>query len=152
MSKRILTNDEIWERKRTERQAQRKISSIGITVAWSRNGNPLLEAIATFADNALPTTETFKTRCSGSGYDKLSTVMSDVFEHFLGYKLEESERFTAPEAVPYGISKYADDRRHYAGGVGINCYTRIATFIGGELTRIGGTSSVDVYTYREGKE
>lgn len=151
MSKRELTNDEIWERKRTARLAQRKISSIGITVAWSRNGNPLLEAIATFADDALPTTETFKTRCSGGGYDKLSTVMSDVFEHFLGYKLEESERFTAPEAVPYGISTFSIDRHYYADGVGINCYTRIATFIGGELTRIGGTSSVDVYTYREGK-
>lgn len=79
--------------------------------------------------------------CSGCGYEKTSTVIADIFNRFLIYKLwrktvEECKRqdydWEKKGGAPYGIS--ANEKyRSFAGGIGAECYDAISKFIGGGM-------------------
>jgi len=161
------------EARRTEKEAQRieaeknqkPVDSLSITIEWKSSrtwgSNPHAEARVSFKDG------TFERRtgytASGCGYDKESTVIAEIFNDFLKYKLwgktdEECKRsdrdWKAEGRAPYGISggTYQDHQyRSFSGGIGTDCYYRIAEFIGGKLKKIASGRTFDVYEYTDGK-
>lgn len=50
--------------------------------------------------------------------------------------------------APYGITSY-DMGRGYSGGIGTNCYYRIAEYIGGVFEHVAGGNMFDVYRYTD---
>ena len=142
-------------------KAQKPVKEISITIEWKRSVmwgfNPHCEARVIYADGSYDCSPTFK--CSGSGYDKESTVIADVFNHYLKYKLWQLpiEKLQDREnGLPYGIycnkesitdSNSSSAYRHYSGGIGTDCYYRIAECIGGKFERISTGKTFDVYKY-----
>jgi transposase-like protein len=124
---------------------QKPVKEITITVEWKRSqmwgSNPNCEAEITFKDGSFERSPVYK--CSGCGYDKLSTVVADVFNDYLKYKLYGE----LPQNLPYGMR--ADKYKYYDGGIGINCYDRISTAIGGEFHCLATGKTFDVYKYTE---
>ena len=83
---------------------------------------------------------------TGCGYDKESTVIAQIFNDFLKYKLYKKYI----EEKPYGITigrndKYAE--RYYDGGVGISCYYKISEYIGGQFINRASGKTYDSYEY-----
>ena len=99
---------------------------------------------------------------SGCGYCKESTVIAEIFNDYLKYKLW---RLLPEQAkgghgsldngpAPYGINirNYDDiERRYFAGGIGVNCYYQISEYIGGKFECIASGKSFDVYKYTDSK-
>ncbi len=83
--------------------------------------------------------------CSGCGYDKESTVIADIFNDFLKYKLYT---LSTDEQKPYGIIN-TPDWKYYEGGIGTNCYYRISEYIGGKFEHIASGKMFDVYRYTD---
>lgn len=88
----------------------------------------------------------------GCGYDKESAVIADIFNDFLKYKLygklnDVDEWLNGEKTkIPYGI--YIDSQwKHYSGGIGTNCYYKIAEAIGGKFEHIASGKTFDVYKY-----
>lgn len=179
-----LTNEEkkakIEQRKQDEIKAkeltrieqeknQPKVKELTITIEWKKSrtwgNNPHAEAKAIFHD---PNAGNYGFKCvgnytcSGCGYDKESTVIADIFNDFLKYKLWElnislTKKNNGGEVfdihknnIPYGIVCYSIDEPHYSGGIGTSCYYKISEFIGGKFERIAGGSTFDVYRYTDG--
>lgn len=158
---------------------QKPINSVVITVEWKKSRvwgyNPHATGQVSYKDGTGRRVGPFT--CSGTGYDKLSTVVADVFNAVLSYKLI-GKPLTAPAGMrlpsdskaPYGMYYYSgkcpltsyEDRdgkkKHYRkipqynGGVGISCYPDIARFIGGEFIQIASGDSFDVFEYRESED
>jgi len=147
---------------------QRPVKRLTITIEWKRSrmwgNNPHAEAKVEFWPIA--NQDTYDRRggytCSGCGYDKESTVIAEIFNQYLIYKLYEKPREWKQningkvEGFPYGV--YIPDylrpgsRPMYNGGVGTNCYFDIAKFIGGEFKRIASGSTFDVYEYADNEK
>lgn len=134
---------------------QKPVKSIEISIDWKKSRmwgmNPHLEAWVSFKDG---TGIRFNATCSGWGYDKKSTVIADVFNNFLKYKLYgefqpvNNERGTIRDnGLPYGI--YLGDYRYFPGGIGTDCYYSIAEAIGGTFKRVASGKTYDVYTYTD---
>lgn len=131
---------------------QKPVKKIVISIEWKKSrmwgSNPHAEADITHHDGSY--SQGFAT-CSGCGYDKESTVIADIFNNFLKYKLygeiKEVGGFTQNNGLPYGIN--LGQYRHYSGGIGTNCYYDIAKAIGGEFVRIASGNTFDVYEYTE---
>jgi hypothetical protein len=144
---------------------QRPVKSITITIEWRKSriwgNNPHATAEVNYKGDEYPR---FERRdgftCSGCGYDKESTVIAEIFNAFLKYKLWQ----LAPEKrkgghgsgdngpAPYGICVYSDNNPHYGGGIGTDCYTRpggIGEYIGGKFESIGSGKTFDVYKYTD---
>ena len=85
--------------------------------------------------------------CSGCGYDKESTVIAEIFNRFLHYKLYERRKGQAP----YGMSKYkkGDWLPSYSGGVGTSCYYSISDFIGGQFKNVESGKRFDIFKYTD---
>ena len=82
----------------------------------------------------------------GCGYDKESTVISEIFSNFLIYKLWDMEDDLEKQGqAPYGI--YFGDYPCYSYGIGTDCYYKISEFIGGKLEHISDTKTSDVYKF-----
>lgn len=146
----------VEEQQRIEREKnQKKVKSIRIAIEWKKSKtwghNPSCEAYVVFQDGSSQSSPTF--RCSGSGYDKESTVIADVFNMYLKYKLWEipAAEFESKDrdVIPYGIHLYSKDRPHYGGGIGTNCYYDISKKIGGKFESIAHGKTFDVYTYTD---
>jgi hypothetical protein len=126
---------------------QPPINKMTITIEWRNSrmwgSNPYAEAIVVFKNGNSLRSETFT--CSGCGYDKESTVIADLFNAFLKYKLYIVNEDKAP--TPYGIS--AGNNKYYSGGIGTECYYKISEFIGGEFKRVASGKTFDVYEYND---
>ena len=148
--------EELKKAKQIEAEKNQKpVKRIDIVLEWKKSRTwgmcPKAEARATFADN---TCEYFEGRTvTGCGYDKQSTAVAEVLNHFLKYKLwAENERIQKEnikhDSLPYGatfISQY--NYVGFSGGVGVNCYYRVAEFMGDKFTTNFSTNSVDNYSY-----
>jgi predicted RNA-binding Zn-ribbon protein involved in translation (DUF1610 family) len=149
---------EAEELKRIESEKNQKpVSSITINIEWKKSRtwgyNPNCEAEVHFKDGSFKRSPVYK--CSGCGYDKLSTVVSDVFNDYLKYKLwnmpldklKGGNGSNDNGNAPYGIHLYSDNNPHFGGGIGINCYDKISEYIGGKFERISSGKTFDVYKY-----
>jgi hypothetical protein len=132
------------EAERTQKPVQRIIFSIEWKRSQTWGSNPTLTAQIKFKDG---THAEATARASGCGYDKESTVIADIFNRYLVYKLYlPLHKVRGSEAIPYGIRNNNDYRR-YSGGIGTECYTDIARAIGGEFRHIASGKTYDSYVY-----
>lgn len=136
------------EAKEQAQRNQKPIKEITITIEWKKSktwgATPKAEARVSYQDGTYAHKDGYT--CSGCGYDKESTVIAQIFNEFLKYKLWELE---GQEVVnkPYGISLNYDYYPYYDGGIGTNCYYRISEFIGGKFQCISSGKSFDVYKF-----
>jgi phenylpyruvate tautomerase PptA (4-oxalocrotonate tautomerase family) len=133
-------------------KAQKPVKKITISIEWKKSAtwgaNPHCTASVHFKDGSYEDSPVYK--ASGCGYDKESTVIADVFNAYLKYKLWEKPE--VDEKAPYGLYlRGRGDNRYvsYNGGVGTNCYYNIAEYIGGKFTRVATGKTYDAYTYTE---
>jgi hypothetical protein len=140
------------EFERVEReQNQKPVEKITISIEWKKSrmygNNPTAEARIFHKDGSI---SYGVAKCSGYGYDKESTVVAQIFNNFLKYKLYGE--FVPVEraregGLPYGI--YLGQYRHFSGGIGVNCYYDISKAIGGEFKHVASGKTFDVYEYTE---
>jgi len=132
------------ELKEQEGRDQRQVSKMIINIEWkkSRNwgNNPTATASVTHIDGRF-TRHT--ATCSGCGYDKESTVIADIFNRTMLYRLHEMAK--TRKVKPYGVSLPGEYSPYYHGGIGTSCYTAIAKFIGGKFKHVSSGSTFDVY-------
>ncbi len=125
---------------------QKPVKQITITIEWSKSrtwgSNPHASAAVEFADGTYEHADGFT--CSGCEYDKEITVIAEIFNKFLRYRLWEIEDFSKK---PYGICLW-DKGRYYSGGIGTSCYNSISVFIGGEFTSIASGKGFDVFVFK----
>lgn len=142
---------------------QKPVKRIEITIEWKRSkiwgSNPHAEARVSFHDGTFEYSDGYT--ASGCGYDKQSTVVAEIFNKYLKYKLwnktiEECKRndrdWKGSKQAPYGI--WADiyegiESRGFSGGIGTSCYVAISEFIGGQFKTIASGKSFDVFEYSE---
>lgn len=134
---------------------QKPVASITINIEWGKSRmwgwNPKCEAVIRHKDGSY--SKGFAT-CSGCGYDKESTVIADIFNNFLKYKLyqpltptDRDDRDTNGQKYPYGI--YLGEYRHFSGGIGTDCYYAISKAIGGTFKKVASGKSFDAYEYTD---
>lgn len=139
---------------------QKPVKRMVINIEWKKSriwGNcPRAYAELHFHDGSFHRTED-SYYASGCGYDKESTVIAEIFNDFMKYKLWN----LTPEQrkggngsgddgkAPYGIHVYSDNRPHFGGGIGTNCYYAIAKYIGGEFKCLASGKTFDVYEYTD---
>lgn len=138
---------------------QKPVKSIDITIEWKRSktwgSNPNCEARIQYKDGSFDNSPVYK--CSGCGYDKESTVIADVFNDYLKYKLWalSDEQIKGGHgsmdsgSAPYGVTNYSKNYRNFAGGIGTNCYYAISEYIGGKFEHVTGGKTFDVYRYTD---
>lgn len=136
---------------------QRHVKKITITINWVRsktwgtNPNAFAEV---YYYKPLPNgysiyEQAGPYRASGCGYDKESTVIADIFNAFLKYKLWAIPQDKRND-LPYGIHFYGDGLRpSYGDGIGTNCYYKISECIGGKFEHVAGGKTFDVYQYTD---
>lgn len=142
------------QKKIEEHKAQKPIKSLTITIEWRKSRmwgmNPHAEGWVEYNDGYCATGTA---KASGCGYCKRSTVIADLFNQFLRYKLHSPEVMDKP-ARPYGIYVQKDGginyAPYYAGGIGEGCYRNISEYIGGNWESISWTKTCEVYRYTEG--
>lgn len=141
---------------------QKRVSSIAFNIEWKRSrtwgSNPHLSARIHFADGSR---DTFTATCGGCGYDKESTVIANLFNACLRYKLflvtegtKIADARTNPGKgeTPYGIHPLSETTKYapyYDGGIGTDCYYDIAKFIGGELKKVAWGESFTSFEYTD---
>ena len=148
---------------------QKAVKKLIVSIEWKKSrmwGNcPSAEAKVYFQDGTFERRDGY--RAGGYGYDKESTVVAQIFNDFLRYKLyqkhkwEDSincEKTNHPYGVYYyggGVDKDTRDTRYYIrkpsfnGGVGMSCYPSIGKFLGGTLEHTASGKTFDVYTYED---
>jgi len=131
---------------------QKQVKKMTITIEWKKSStwgnNPNATAEVHFKDGTLERSQVYK--CSGCGYDKESTVIAQIFNDYLRYKLWEIEDAKhIQKGKPYGIRLNYEFSPYYEGGVGANCYYSISEFICGKFEHIAGGNTFDVYQYTE---
>ena len=149
---------------------QKPVKRMVINIEWKKSrtwGNcPRAYAELHFHDGSFHCTED-SYYASGCGYDKESTVIAEIFNDFMKYKLwgktieqcrREDYNWREKGGAPYGISagKYNSssactdiEYRYYNGGIGTSCYYAISEFIGGKFSRIASGKTFDVYEYAD---
>jgi hypothetical protein len=146
-----------------QEKEQRPVKRMTITIYWKKSRtwgmNPHADVHVEHHDGRLSRGDGFT--CSGCGYDKESTVVAEIFNRYFKYELwrkdapnDKQKRGEGEEGVPYGISAGVYEGIPYvgfSGGVGMSCYYRIAAYMGGELTHVASTNTVDVYIYEDKK-
>lgn len=125
---------------------QKPVKYIRINIEWKKSrtwgANPHAEAVVNFKDGTGERKDGYT--CSGCGYDKESTVIAQIFNDFLKYKLYQELK----GEQPYGMYN-RNDWRGYDGGVGTSCYYSISEYIGGKFENIASGKTFDVYKYTE---
>ena len=127
---------------------QSRVTRIEIMIEWKSSrmygSNPHLSAKIWGVDGFIGRMES---TCSGCGYDKESTVIADVFNAYLKYKLFLVE--DQKEKNPYGVHLLGERTTvpYYDGGIGADCYYDIAKFIGGEFKRTASGKTATAYEY-----
>jgi hypothetical protein len=122
---------------------QKPVKSIKMNIEWSKQFNPTCEAWVNYEDG---TVEVFKSRAAGWGYCKESTVIAEIFNNCLGYKLYEfhDQLIQLGENKPYGIS-LGRSYPYFAGGVGTSCFFRVVDFIGGKFEKVASGKTFDAF-------
>lgn len=153
---------------------QREVASLTITIEWKKsamwgwNPNASVEVEYKHADFTKGEAKFERSdgyKCSGCGYDKESTVIADIFNRYLRYKLyqkrELKSRINGEDVGhPYGVYYYNGDigekyesgyigKPSYNGGVGTSCYYDIAKFIGGRFEKIAEGKTFGVFKYTD---
>ena len=131
-----------------------RVDHIELNIEWKRSRmwgmNPHLTAWAHYSEpdaDGSKCSSRFTATCSGCGYDKLSTVVADCFNHFLKRDLYEMSARKLKK-MPYGITHWEEtNNRYFEGGVGIECYRDIAEFIGGSFVRVARGDSFDAFHF-----
>jgi hypothetical protein len=153
--------------------SQKPVKSIKITIDWKRSymwgNNPHLSATIEHHDGGYSYANA---TAGGCGYDKESTVIADIFNQFLKYKLwskpyeelrqgDKGNKYNGggdkENSAPYGISsgRYETrlnnivEHRGFSGGIGTSCYYAISQFIGGTFKKIASGKKFDVYQYED---
>jgi hypothetical protein len=157
------------EAKIKEEREQRPVKQLTIALEWKKSRmwgmNPHGSVKVEYMDGDFERSEGFT--CSGCGYDKASTVVAQVFNRYLKYKLwsktiEACKRsdydWRTKGGAPYGVEarKYTTrdtevevEHRYYGGGIGVNCYRDISEFIGGNWEVVASGDSFNVYRWTE---
>lgn len=124
-------------KKNEEKFTMPDISTLRIDVEWKKSRYwgwcPRAEWWCSFKDG---TSMNGSEYASGCGYDKLSQVVSFVFNK-VGKGMAWRKRNSRKKA-PYGIQHVGKDADktwypYFEGGIGTNCYYQIAKFLGGEM-------------------
>jgi hypothetical protein len=154
------------EKERLEREAeknQKPVKSLTISIDWIKSrtwgANPHASVTVEYKDGTHTTAEGFT--AGGCGYDKESTVIAEIFNQFLKYKLWAmplskvigGKGSLDKGPAPYGINAGHRERgeyRYYAGGIGTDCYKRIGEYIGGKFERMASGKRFDVFQYVDG--
>ena len=135
---------------------QPEIRELKITIEWRKSrtwgSNPHAKAEVTYKDNTAGEWKTGFFRqegftCSGCGYDKESTVIAEIFNEFLRYKLWKVTG-GKKDSFPYG-AYIRPDHVSFSGGIGTSCYYNIAEALGGKFEHIASGKTFDVYKYSE---
>jgi len=141
-----------------QQKNQKPINKIIISIEWKKSqmwgSNPHCEVKIYYKDGEFTRSQVYT--ASGCGYDKESTVIAQVFNDYLRYKLwklsEEAIKGghgSGDEgSAPYGINRYSNSRS-FAGGIGTNCYFKISEYIGGEFEQTASGKTFDVFTYKD---
>ena len=87
---------------------------------------------------------------SGCGYDKESTVVAKCSNKVLSGMLWRKKN--TRKNIPYGISLANTFFPRFDGGVGMSCYYRIASFLGGKLEHVASGKTYDKYIFTFGKK
>lgn len=149
-------------------KAQKPVKDLTIKIEWRKSRmwgmNPHAEVEVSFNDGTFERRDGYTV--SGCGYDKESTVIAEIFNDFLRYKLYEKRelksRINREETThPYGVYYYNGGtiapkegdyyyrKPSYNGGVGTSCYYKIAKFIGGTFESVAQGSNFGVYKYTD---
>ena len=134
-------------------KALKPVKSITINIEWIKSriwgANPRAEAIIRYKDGTMGHSGPFT--CSGCGYDKESTVIADIFNDVLAYKLYQVKRKAAPYGVYYFKGKQNDKGwlPNFNGGVGTSCYYDISKFFGGKFEKLSWGKTFDVFQYTD---
>jgi phenylpyruvate tautomerase PptA (4-oxalocrotonate tautomerase family) len=136
---------------------QKPVKSVTINIEWRKSRmwgtNPHCDAVVSFTDGTFHRSKAYT--ASGCGYDKESTVVADVFNDYLKYKLwalsadavKGGHGSMDKGQAPYGINSYSPEHRSFAGGIGISCYYNISEYIGGIFEHVASGKTFDVYKY-----
>ena len=121
---------------------QKQVKTLYININWVRSymwgWNPHATATVFYKDGTNEIKQGYT--CSGCGYDKESTVIAQIFNEFLKYKIINKKK---TEKTPYGVHLRKDFiTPFYDGGIGTNCYYRIARYIGGKFQQVGNTKTI----------
>jgi hypothetical protein len=130
-----------FEAAQIAKKNQPKVSEIIINISWSKAGNPTANA-RVISESGV---QNYTAKAGGYGYCKESTVIAEIFNNCMAYKLFELDEQTKK---PYGISFYNREHgltRYYAGGVGTSCYYDIVKFFGGVMKHSGWGKEFDSY-------
>ena len=128
-----------------EQKANRKdVRSMTIKLTWKRSSmwgyNPHGRVWVTYQDGTHEYRDGYT--CSGCGYDKASTVLSQIFNDFMSGMAWRIRR--TKKQVPYGMTLNGWFP-HFDYGVGENCYYRIAEFFGGTMKKVAWDDAFDQY-------
>jgi len=159
------------ELKRIETEKNQKhVKELTISIEWKKSRTWGSNPHASVQVEYYPTPErgnengSFERRdgykCSGCGYDKTSTVVAEIFNNFLMYKLYEPKRPWSEHLngkvvdFPYGVYMPGylreGSRPMYNGGIGMSCFPDIAQFIGGRFETVASGKMFDVFKYVDG--
>jgi len=119
---------------------QKPVNLITFSIEWSKGHHPTCTAKVHYIDG---TAQEITARAGGWGYCKESTVIANIFNASLKYKLYQ---IVDTNKKPYGINLY-NDRFYFAGGVGTSCYYQIAEFIGGNFERVASGKTYDAFRF-----
>lgn len=122
---------------------QKPVNYITFAIEWSKAGHPTCTAWVHYTDG---TAKQAEAKAGGYGYCKESTVIANIFNASLKYKLYELMPTIEKEYLPYGLYNF-DGRYSFAGGVGTSCYYDIAKFIGGKFERVASGKTFDAFKF-----
>lgn len=148
---------------------QKLVTGLTITIEWRKSRmwgfNPYAEAQVYYQDGTFERREGYT--CSGCGYCKESTVIAEIFNAFLSYKLYQKHRWVdsingKKANYPYGVYYFGGNHgeKHesgyiskpsFNGGVGTSCYNDISKFIGGVFEHVASGKTFDAYKYTDNK-
>lgn len=127
---------------------QKPVQELTITIEWKKSktwgANPHASVRGRYTDGQYFSSETNYT-CTGCGYDKESTVIADIFNDFLKYKLHQLQQTEGRPKTPYGAR--LGEWLGYEGGVGTSSYYRIGEFIGGKFENIASGKTFGVFKW-----
>ena len=140
-----LTEEQKIQAQIEAKKNQKKVKEINLSIEWKKSrmygNNPNCEAKIIFEDGTTERSKTYK--ASGCGYDKESTVIANVFNDYLAYKLYELDK---DANLPYGIQRNTTIP-YYEGGIGVSCYYRIAEAINGKFDCLASGKNYDAYKF-----
>lgn len=124
---------------------QKEVSELTITILWY-NSNTWGKCARAKGDVLYSDGREGVTReycADGCGYDKESSLIADIFNEVLLYKLYDKN--LEGKKTPYGISLVDGKHPTYSKGAGVSCYYNIVDFLEGKLEQISSGDRHSVY-------